>query len=119
MTSQEKLDALSRLSEMGSHKIVAFEWANEIGKPFGVAYKGDHSFKVEPGLGKHSVLEDCEGIDVHGLASRIIDEVINEIEPNHERHMYHGRGTQFREDIKTAIELITVNDFLESTQEGG
>ena len=111
MSNQEKLDAVKRLSKIGSHAIIAFETANEIGKPFGIEYQGDTEFKADGN--PKGVIADCKGIDIHGLASAIVSSVIDtdEVRDVVKRGSFFGRGTQFRDDIqKSILVLENTND---------
>lgn len=89
MTQTEALDALA---EMGSHLIMAGEWANRIGEPFGVTFTEEH-FGATGGKGP---LNTCDGVDIHLIADRI-RRSLGADSPG-----YHGRGSQFRADVQAA-----------------
>ena len=98
LTKEQALDALE---EMGAHKIVAEDWANEIGAPFDVTFK-EIEFTHDPedfkGPDRHIPYwpsqESCMGVDIHYIADTIRWSV--GIKPPR----FTGLGSQFRTDIE-------------------
>ena len=127
LTQEQALDALE---EMGAHKIVAEDWANEIGAPFDVTFK-EVEFTHEPEDFKgprenrmhwtesHRVERarpywepyqtdapllwkplSCMGVDIHYIADTIRWSV--GIKPPR----FTGLGSQFRTDIEAVRKVL-------------
>ncbi len=96
MNAKEK--AVKKLQDVGSHAIVSVEFANKIGKPFGIVFAG--TTFANPSGNPTGVLHDCYGVDVHYMAERINQAV------DGERQNYLGRGMQFRANLEAALAAI-------------
>lgn len=99
MAELTKVEAIERLWNIGSHKIIDSYQANKIGKPFGLEF-GPTVYKHDPRNYK-SATKDYMGVSVFEIASRIADETIGSGRPS-----FFGRGTQFRTDLELSLKKI-------------
>ena len=95
LTQEQALDALE---EMGAHKIVAEDWANEIGAPFDVTFK-EVEFTHDPEDFKDPQ-EICMGVDIHYIADTIRWSV------GIKSPRFTGLGSQFRTDIEAVRKVV-------------
>jgi len=94
-----KLEAIEKIDEMGSHTIVAGEWANKVGKPFNVTFT-EHEFNHDRNEPK-GPLYDCHGVDMSDITRTIVKSIGAKTPP------MMGRGSQFRADVKAIRDVIS------------
>lgn len=94
-----KLQALEELGKWHTHEIVTTEFANKLGKPFGIVFE-TIEFKFDPEDWK-GPSNDCAGVDIFSITSRIAD-----VMGCRDRRQFLGRGSQAREDLKLSLEAV-------------
>ena len=97
-----KEEAIQKLWDVGSHQIMAPEWADSIGEPFGIKFdEMTYTPKPTQPKGPMPIVKEngdvdwnpFTGVDVHSMATVIAREV------GAERISLLGRGSQFRSDM--------------------